>query len=369
MPEKMNKPMQVERIKQFLANHNVDPKTVDTEALVDGSLHFDENFEEIKDSLQITTEEELMEGVREWEEREQERRREEFREEFKESLEEVKESGKDVAQYYGRLRAYVRATVNGGPDSLILFSRPGLGKSYQVMSVLKEEGLERGEDYELVNGYSTPLELYHQLYENRDKVLILDDVDGIASSRKALSLLQAATWSASGDRVVNYKTTSGKLDAPQEFKFEGSIIICLNRESALPELRALKSRSIFHRLELTHQELVNGIFPKIAEKELDGGSEELVEFIKENSNPASELEIRDLMKSIDLYEYANGNGVDWKELVSGIINADEELTLVWNLMKNGNTTKENVKKFRKETGKSRQTFFNKKKKLKKLVEK
>ncbi|KXA89326.1 hypothetical protein AKJ57_05450, partial [candidate division MSBL1 archaeon SCGC-AAA259A05] len=30
----------------------------------------------------------------------------------------------------------------------------------------------------------------------------------IASSRKALSLLQAATWSASGDRIVNYKTTS-----------------------------------------------------------------------------------------------------------------------------------------------------------------
>jgi len=368
MPEKMNKPMQVERINQFLKNHDIDPATVDVEALVDGSLHFNENFQEIKDKLHITTEEELMKNIREWEEKMQGRRREEFREEFEESLEEVKKSGKDVAQYYSQLRAYVKATVNGGPDSLILFSRPGLGKSFQVMSVLKEEGMEKGKDYELVSGYSTPLELYHQLYENKEKVLILDDVDGIASSRKALSLLQAATWSANGDRVVSYKTTSDKLDAPEEFKFEGSIIICLNRESALPELKALKSRSIFHRLELTYQELVNGVFPKIAEKELDGNAEELVEFIRENSNPASELEIRDLMKSIDLYKYADGNGADWKELVEGIIDTDEELNLVWNLMENGSTTKENVKKFREETGKSRATYFNKKKELENLIE-
>ncbi|KXA90783.1 hypothetical protein AKJ57_03630, partial [candidate division MSBL1 archaeon SCGC-AAA259A05] len=208
MPEKMNKPMQVERINQFLTNHGIDPATVDTEALVDGSLHFDENFHRIKEKLGVKTEKDLMEEIREWEEREQERRREEFRESFEESLEEVEESGKDVAQYYTHSRAYVKAVVNGGPDSLILFSRPGLGKSFQVMSVLKEKGMEKGVDYELVNGYSTPLELYHQLYENRKKVLILDDVDGIASSRKALSLLQAATWSASGDRIVNYKTTS-----------------------------------------------------------------------------------------------------------------------------------------------------------------
>jgi len=369
MPEKMNKPMQVERINHFLANHDVDPATVDTEALVDGSLHFDENFEEIKDSLQITTEEELMEEIREWEEREQERRREEFREEFENSLKQVEQNGKQVSQYYSQTRAYVKAIVNGGPDSLILFSRPGLGKSYQVLSVLKEEGMEKDKDYALISGYSTPLSLYHKLYRNRDKIVVLDDVDGIASSRKALSLLQAVTWSVNGERVVSYETTSDKLEAPSQFEFEGSIIICLNRESSLPELEALRSRSIFHRVELTHQELVNGIFPEIAEKELDGSSEELVEFIKENSNPASELEIRDLMKSIDLYRYANGNGVDWEELVEGIIDTDDELNLVWNLMNNGSTTKENVKKFRKETGKSRQTFFNKKKKLKKLVEK
>ena len=139
--------------------------------------------------------------------------------------------------------------------------------------------------------------------------------------------------------------------------------------AALPELRALKSRSIFHRLELTHQELVNGIFPKIAEKELDGGSEELVEFIRENSNPASELEIRDFMKSIELFKYAGDNGTDWKELVGGVIDTDEELNLVWKLMNNGKTTKENVKTYREKVGKSRKTFFKKKKELKKLVEK
>ncbi|KXB05598.1 hypothetical protein AKJ50_00500 [candidate division MSBL1 archaeon SCGC-AAA382A13] len=360
--------MQVERINQFLRNHEIDPATVDVESLVDGSLHFDENFNKIKENLGIKTEQELMKEIRDWEEKMEKRRKKQFREEFEESLEEIKESGKDVKEYYTQLRAYVKATVKGGSDSLILFSRPGLGKSFQTLSVLKELGLKKGIDYEVISGYSTPLELYHKLYQNRKKIIVLDDVDGITSSRKALSLLQAVTWSVNGERIVNYETTSDKLEAPSQFQFEGSIIICLNRESSLPELEALRSRSIFHRLELTYQELVNGIFPEIAEKELDGNAEEVVNFIQENSNPASEIEIRDLVKSIQLFNYADGNGANWKELIEGIIDTDKELNLVWNLMNNGSTTKENVKRFREETGKSRATYFNKKKELENLVQ-
>ena len=67
------------------------------------------------------------------------------------------------------MREYVKATISGGIDSLILFSPPGYGKSYQVLSVLKEENLERGVDYELINGYSTPLSLYHDLHQKPEK--------------------------------------------------------------------------------------------------------------------------------------------------------------------------------------------------------
>jgi len=367
MPERMNKPMQVETANRLLKEQGVDPSTVDTEALIDSQNHFDENWSELKQKLGIKTHEDLMEEIRNYEEIEQERRREEFREEFEESLEEVKDEAKDVARYYGVMREYVKATVNGGTDSLILFSRPGLGKSYQVLSVLKEEGLERGVDYELINGYSTPLSLYHDLYENRRKVLVLDDVDGIANDRKALSLLQAVTWSANGPRTVKYRTTSDKLEAPPEFEFEGCVIICLNRKSALPELEALMSRSIFHEIQLSYQQLIGGIFPKIAERKLGEDGLKVASYIESNSNPACELEIRDLIKALELYEYAQNNGANWKELVDGLIEADDDLTLVWQLMNDGSTTKENIKKFRKETGKSRRAYFRKKKKLQGIV--
>ncbi|KXA93655.1 hypothetical protein AKJ66_01480 [candidate division MSBL1 archaeon SCGC-AAA259E22] len=237
----MNKQLQIERIEQFLNDHGIDPTETDIPALVDGSLHFDENFSKIKEKFGVKSEEELMEEIRNWEEREQKKRKEEFRNRFENSLKQVERNGKQVSQYYSQTRAYVKAIVNGGPDSLILFSRPGLGKSYQVLSVLKEEGLEKDKDYALISGYSTPLSLYHKLYRNRDKIVVLDDVDGITSSRKALSLLQAVTWSVNGERIVNYETTSDKLEAPSQFEFEGSIIICLNRASSLPELEALRS--------------------------------------------------------------------------------------------------------------------------------
>jgi len=367
MPEKMNKPMQVEAANRLLNRQGVDPSTVDTEALIDSQNHFDENWGELKRKLGIKTHDELMEEIRDYEQIEEERRSEEFRERFEESLEEVKNEAKDVARYYGVMREYVKATVNGGTDSLILFSPPGYGKSYQVLSVLKEEGLERGVDYDLINGYSTPLSLYHDLYENRRKVLVLDDVDGIANDRKALSLLQAVTWSANGPRTVKYRTTSEKLEAPPEFEFEGSVIICLNRKSALPEMGALISRSIFHEIELSYQQLVGGIFPEIAERKMGEDGFKVASYIESNSNPACELEIRDLIKALELYEYAQNNGANWKELVDGLIEADPDLTLVWELMNNGSTTKANVQQFRKETGKSRKTYFNYKAKLESLV--
>ena len=169
--KRMNKRLQVETANRLLKEQGIDPSTVDTEALIDSENHFDENWAEIKKKLGIKTHGELMEEIKNYEEIEAERRSEEFREEFEDSLEEVKGEAKDVSEYYGVMREYVKATISGGIDSLILFSPPGYGKSYQVLSVLKEENLERGVDYELINGYSTPLSLYHDLHQNRKKIL------------------------------------------------------------------------------------------------------------------------------------------------------------------------------------------------------
>jgi len=108
-------------------------------------------------------------------------------------------------------------------------------------------------------------------------------------------------------------------------------------------------------------------FPKIAERKLGQEGKKVASYIERNSNPACELEIRDLIKALELYEYAQNNGANWKELVDGIIEADPDLTLVWELMNNGSTTKANVQQFKEKTGKSRATYFNYKAKLEGLV--
>ncbi len=368
----MPKELQVENIRRYIREHtDIDQAEVDVEAEVDSSLHFDENWERIKDELGIKTETEIMEDIKEWKEKIHKKRTEQFKKEFRETLEKVKEEGKAVGKYYKELRGYVRALIHSDQDSLVIYSKAGYGKSYQVQATLKEEGLEYGRDYEVKTGYSTPMELYHTLYENRDNVLILDDVEGIAHDQKALSLLKACTWSVGENRTLTYSTTSSKLEAPKTFEFKGKIIICLNRSvEGDPDFEALKSRSIYHELELTYQELVNGIFPKIAKNKMEEEkAEEVVGFIRKNSNPACNLEIRDLIKAISLYEYAENEGVDWKPLVDGLIDSNPDLDLVWRLMKDSSkSVKEKIRKFKEETGKSRKTYYNYKNELESMVE-
>lgn len=283
---------------------------------------------------------------------------------LEDKIEDIEKFGEDVSDYYSKLRGYVKALVYSEHNSLFVYSRAGLGKSFQCQSTLEKEGLLRGKDYEVQKGYSTSFELYHTLYEARDKILVLDDIEGIIHDSKALSLLKACTWSVEDKRTVSWGSASSKLEAPKTFTFEGDIIICSNRRpKGNNDLEALKSRSIYHELELTYEELISGVFPKVANNLMDD-PEELLNFIDENSNPSYELEIRDLVKAIRLYKYANENGEDWRHLVDGILEANEDLNLVWRLMRDTDLkVKEKVEKFREKTGKSRKTYYNYRKEL------
>lgn len=288
-----------------------------------------------------------------------------------ETLSEIKEHGKAVGKYYERLRENVKFLIHGDQHSLLLYSPAGYGKSFQVESVLEEEGYEFMDDYMVQQGYSTPLSFYKTLYYNRDKVIVLDDIEGIIHDKKALSLLKACTWNVSDERTVTWKSTTHRLDeVPRQFQFSGKVIICMNRKPSEKnqDYQALKSRSIYHELDVGFKELIDGIFPTIAKNKLpEEKAEEIVEFVKDNSNPASEIEIRDLIKSIHAYKYAEEFDKDWKMLVEGILESDPDLNVVWRLMREEKPVKKKIKEFREETGKSRRTYYNYREKLKRIL--
>lgn len=223
-------------------------------------------------------------------------------------------------KHYQIIRELVRVVVRRYAPCLIMRSRPGLGKSYQVLETLEKEGLERKKDYNIVNSYSTPLEFYHLLWRNRKNILFLDDLEALVNDQKSLAILRSATWSPDEKRIVHYHSTTRSLYAPMSFEFEGGLIICINSLPSNPFVTALISRSLFYEFDLTPEEIF-GVMSEMARKPHPGTTLEerleLVNFIEENSTP--QVELRVMSSGLKLLSYAKQVGCGWKPLVKAVL--------------------------------------------------
>jgi hypothetical protein len=272
---------------------------------------------------------------------------------------------KGVIEYYFKpVKEFVRMVVGGHSDALVLLSDGGLGKSYTVLQTLKEEGLKEGEDFVLITTFATPLELYNMLFNYREgKILVLDDLEGILTDRKSVSILKSALWSANNKRTIHYHSTTSKMTAPSEFQFESRVILCMNDLVDNKIVNSLISRCMFFRFNPSYQQRLE-IIGAIAEKE--GIAKEIVEFIKMNSGPVTKnLNFRTLIHLWNAYRYDmnNGNSGSWKILGKALLGSDGTLSLVWELSKSNKKVEEQAKEFTTKVNRSRRTFFRLRKKL------
>jgi len=270
-----------------------------------------------------------------------------------------------IESYFKPIKEFVKMVAKGHSNALVLLSDGGLGKTYTVLQTLKEEGLKEGKDFVLITTFATPLELYNMLFNYRDgKILVLDDLEGILTDRKSISILKSALWSANDKRIIHYHSTSSKLDAPSEFRFDSRMILCMNDLVDNKIINALISRCMFYRFDLSYQQKL-AIMKAIAEKE--GISQEIVEFIKINGSPATKnLNFRTLIHLWNAYRYDmnNGDTGSWKTLGRALLESDGTLSLVWELSKSNNKkVEEQAKEFVAKSNKSRRTFFRLRKKL------
>ena len=143
----------------------------------------------------------------------------------------LKDQIASVQQFQAVTEDFVRSVVNGVHANAILQGPPGLGKSYVVTQALKNADKIEGEDYIVIKGHITPLQLYATLYMYRRKgqVVVLDDCDDIFTKETGLEVLKAATdqdyrkvtWMSSATPVVNGTPV-------KDFVFNGAIIVCSN---------------------------------------------------------------------------------------------------------------------------------------------
>lgn len=175
-----------------------------------------------------------------------------------------------VDQRFQFLHDYVDMVARGQRKSSLIVGEGGLGKSFTVMNVIKQNGLPNIADIEegalvpsigyiVVKGYTTPKGLFRTLYENRHpgRIVIFDDCDAALRNDDSANLLKAALDSYDR-RVVTWNAETpfgGESDLPKSFEFEGGVIFISNMSLAkMPQ--ALLTRAAPIDVSMTRSEVV-----------------------------------------------------------------------------------------------------------------
>jgi hypothetical protein len=104
-------------------------------------------------------------------------------------------SGETMEQQYEKLRAKVRLVASGKSSyikSLLITGAPSAGKTYSVMQVIKELGLQEGSDYIVIKGSITDVACYQTLIEQIDGLTIFDDCDSVVSTVNGKNMMKNA---------------------------------------------------------------------------------------------------------------------------------------------------------------------------------
>lgn len=256
---------------------------------------------------------------------------------------------------------YVTMLLKGHVHSVLCHSKAGFGKTYTTIQLLKEVGCK----YEYSSGVATAVALFKLLYENRNNVLVLDDIETIFQDDRIINLLKSALWEVDGKRMVTYKTTSKTLqDYPDTFEYKGKLIILANELKGRNDesYKALLSRCLKYELHYTLPQLIEIGKQIVDNQELtELQKNEVKRIMEQNINIQHNFNFRLLMRLIAFVKY---NIKKAEQLFLDSLDVDEETEVLIDIIKNNADTKDQFALFHEVTGQSRMTFFRKKKKLK-----
>lgn len=228
----------------------------------------------------------------------------------------------DHIKKFKALEKYTRMIARKSPylNSMIVFGQAGIGKTQTIKNILREENADFVFKSGGIAGKTGLLQL---LWDYRDnKILVLDDNDGILADKTAVNFLKAALQDQ--DRVVSYSKARSRaaresvrrqedldltafeddsgVDAedipiPDEFVFNSKMIFISNlMEFPL----AIKSRSVRIKIDMTFEqtmdlikENLNNVYKEYPEITLEM-KQEVFEYV---------LSLSDTLDSIDFRQF------------------------------------------------------------------
>jgi hypothetical protein len=178
---------------------------------------------------------------------------------------------------FNNLRNLTRMVGKGLQPSLVVTGMAGMGKTHIVKETLEQLGLKESNEFVHFKGRATAAGLYITLYENSDKIIILDDCDSVFKDDDAVNILKGALDSYD-TRRISYITSRELKDTyqnpvPRQFDFTGKVIFISNFEQSKID-EAIKSRSFVQDISMTTEQvftrmeqLINKIEPRIKKED------------------------------------------------------------------------------------------------------
>ncbi len=195
----------------------------------------------------------------------------------------------DPSEMFKNIERLTKMVGRGLQPSLVITGGAGMGKTHIVKSTLEERGLKESYDFVHFKGRATAAGLFVTLYENNDKIIVLDDCDSVFKDDDAVNILKGALDSYD-TRKISYISTKSLKDefgseVPRHFEFSGRIIFISNiNQSKLDE--AIRSRSFVADVDLTNDQMFERI-------------EQLMEKMESRVPSAAKAQALELMKELD----------------------------------------------------------------------
>lgn len=222
----------------------------------------------------------------------------------------------------------VRGVVHRKSNGLYLYGRAGTSKTHTVCTTLDTLGV----NYAYSNGHLTPIGLFELILENRDRVIVMDDVTAIFNQPIAVQILLAALGNrhdATGVRYVRHKTARGD----RVVAFTGGIIGISNLPLSGQNnevLRALNDRIFSINYDPSDDQII-ALMMALARKGLRGVSPDecvmVCNFLLNSMRtreirPSTRLFVDKAMRDYELWKM-KATETDWRDLI--VSNLEEQV--------------------------------------------
>ena len=213
-------------------------------------------------------------------------------------------STQDTAEMFLNIERLTKMVGRGLQPSLVITGGAGTGKTHVVKSTLEQLGLKESTDFVHFKGRATPAGLFVTLYENSDKIIVLDDCDSVFRDDDAVNILKGALDSYD-TRKISYISTKSLKDefgseVPRHFEFTGRIIFISNiSQSRLDE--AIRSRSFVADVELSTTQMferIEELMPKMESRIPIAAKTQALEIMKQlDAEYDIEINLRSFIKA------------------------------------------------------------------------